>query len=267
MNLHDKKLNIINLLKEREAFYKHTFKIATRAETKLALINFALDNFRDYEYDLFEIAEFGYKLPFSLKPSQYQTKKLVTKFESPQKYIDLVEEHFEEDWYYKFIFEDLGELQLVIYTEEDFKRNEKEQKTALLPSLIKASAHMTKSTELVESNGLLRGKAVLLIEDGQMADLERVQLYNSYSCWSKDMFYPAFLEMTSGKMLLNGVYNVILKPRKFALENDGFEIIDAQIIEKIETKETLLTNFLKEIENYSQKDFEIKSKLLVNKLK
>lgn len=264
-----KKFRSIGSFREHLPVNKNTFKKTAKKEVKLALINFALQNFMDWEYDIHEV---GITLPRPFGTSAYKTKKSILRFQSPEKYIDLLENRFEKDWYYKFISSQTGDcddVELLIFTEEDFYEAEKSEIEYLL-RILEARKYLPRLSRLVKDEAGLKGRALLLKTNHLEVDLKTEQRYNAFHCVSKDSSCIATLEMTSKKTLADGIYDIKITPKEFKLFlGKVFEIEEARLIEKIPQKPVLpflREPFLKETADYSKKDLDVKLSLLLHKI-
>lgn len=258
--------NFLEELVRREPMDMTSFTKASRTETKLALITFALQNFRNFEYDL---TQTDISLFPSISPMKHRTRKVVFRFKSPAYFVELLENHLSEDWYYKFIVDKFfNDVELVLYPQEAFEK-EKRNSTEYAANLSsKAKSFLPLTTGLFESNDRFYGKVFLIKTVNYLSDVERINLYQDYDLFSKNYTGGACLELTSNQSLEDGLYLVELKKRKFIF-GDGFEITEAKLLQKSEKKMSTCIphGHLIPVNVYSQKKFSTRSVLLWNKIK
>jgi len=219
----DKKLD--EIVSDRKKEY---VKISKK-ETKLALVNFALQNYERHDYDAFQVSV---DLPFPFSPRQeFEVKRRPVSYSYPEKYLDLIEYHLDEDWYYRLKGLSKDELSLLIHYDSEFKNNLLIEAKNLFEKYRRLVNYKDKLSELTEAGSILSGRLAIFKTENHFRIFGDCHLYNVYDGYSKDeKSHSLFLETTSGKELANGLYEINLAKKKSVYGYEIFEIMDAKII-------------------------------------
>lgn len=242
---------------------KKSFQKTSKLETKLALINFALNNFQDHEYDIFQ-TELNYPFPFSLS-QKFQTRKFATKFTYPYRYIYLLENYLDDDWYFKFVgASDFQEL--IIFSEKEFQATKDQHTKQSLDLLDKEKKYTDSLTILKEDKNIISGIVYLTSNQGSFFGPGGF-MYHRYSCLSKEKIEYAFLEGISGTWFADGVYEISGRKRDF-YGGVGLEIEYAKLIEKdLDGPMAKHSKLFRPSEHYAKNQIKVQIKLFKEKIR